>query len=111
MIDCHRAKVLVRGTSTKIGEPIRRLRDISGDAQLHAPRIRDNHGADRTNPAMTLPFRLGVVAAVTGFVILTGARPARAVDYTITVPEGWNGHTGHYLSKYEDVDEAADERA
>ena len=29
------------------------------------------------------------------------------VDYTIAIPEGWNGHTGHYLSKYEDVDEAA----
>ena len=27
------------------------------------------------------------------------------VDYTITIPEGWKGHTGHYLSKYEDVDE------
>lgn len=27
------------------------------------------------------------------------------VDYTITIPEGWKGHSGHYLSKYEDVDE------
>ena len=27
------------------------------------------------------------------------------VDYTITIPEGWKGHTGHYLSKYEGFDE------
>lgn len=26
------------------------------------------------------------------------------VDYTIRIPAGWNGHTGHYLSKYEDVE-------
>src|SRR4029077_4711102 len=32
--------------------------------------------------------RLAVVAAVTGFAILTGARPARATDYTITVNAG-----------------------
>ena len=25
-------------------------------------------------------------------------------DYMITVPEGWLGHTGHYLSKWEDDD-------
>lgn len=31
--------------------------------------------------------------------------PWSIVDYTITIPEGWNGHTGHYLSKYEHVDE------
>ncbi|WP_332666714.1 hypothetical protein [Aeromicrobium sp.] len=28
-------------------------------------------------------------------------------DYTIDVPAGWHGHTGHYLSKNEDVDGAA----
>ena len=39
----------------------------------------------------------------------TGADPLlwSIVDFTITIPEGWNGHTGHYLSKYEDVNEAA----
>ncbi|MFL6204227.1 MAG: hypothetical protein ACJ739_02670 [Acidimicrobiales bacterium] len=30
------------------------------------------------------------------------------VDYTITIPEGWNGHTGHYLSKHEDGDDELD---
>jgi hypothetical protein len=37
----------------------------------------------------------------------TGSDPLlwSIVDFTITIPEGWNGHTGHYLSKYEDVDE------
>jgi|SRR5215208_5180979 len=29
------------------------------------------------------------------------------VDFTINVPEGWHGHTGHYLSKNEDVEGAA----
>lgn len=29
------------------------------------------------------------------------------VDFTIDVPEGWHGHTGHYLSKNEDVEGAA----
>ena len=39
----------------------------------------------------------------------TGSDPMRwsIVDFTITLPEGWTGHTGHYLSKHEDVDEAA----
>jgi hypothetical protein len=31
MIDCHRGRVLVRGTGTKIGEPIRGARDTDGD--------------------------------------------------------------------------------
>ena len=37
----------------------------------------------------------------------TGSDPLlwSVVDYTITIPEGWKGHTGHYLSKYEAVDE------
>jgi len=37
----------------------------------------------------------------------TGSDPLlwSIVDYTITIPEGWKGHTGHYLSKYENVDE------
>jgi hypothetical protein len=37
----------------------------------------------------------------------TGSDPLAwsIVDFTITIPDGWNGHTGHYLSKYEDVDE------
>jgi hypothetical protein len=37
----------------------------------------------------------------------TGSDPLlwSIVDYTITIPKGWKGHTGHYLSKYEDVDE------
>ncbi len=39
----------------------------------------------------------------------TGSDPLlwSIVDYTITIPEGWKGHTGHYLSKYEGFDEAA----
>jgi len=37
---------------------------------------------------MMLPSRLAVVTAATSFVILTGARPARATDYTITVNAG-----------------------
>ena len=38
----------------------------------------------------------------------TGSDPLlwSIVDYTITIPEGWKGHTGHYLSKYEGFDEA-----
>jgi len=28
------------------------------------------------------------------------------VDYTIAIPEGWKGHSGHYLSKHEDGDES-----
>ncbi len=37
----------------------------------------------------------------------TGSDPLlwSIVDYTITIPKGWKGHTGHYLSKYEGFDE------
>jgi hypothetical protein len=31
------------------------------------------------------------------------------VDYTITIPDGWNGHSGHYLSKHEDAEVDGDE--
>lgn len=32
--------------------------------------------------------------------------PWSIVEYTITVPEGWTGHSGWYLSKHEDGDES-----